>query len=463
MQRFAQENENVSPSLTDVFGVSKQRVQSYLERQAVDGFFVHALASDKQIIVYGSSKQGKTSLVDKHLPYDSNVVVSCTPKFDSTDIYKTILRHENISLEAGSEKTTESSAKVGFSAKVKAMIPIFGAGEAGVKGEVSGGSADKKNYETIEVNLALPQEIATLLRKIHFNKFIILENFHYLSLEVQKALAFDLRSFQELGIRFVILGVWREKNRLTQFNGDLQDRIIEVPVEPWSEKEFREVIAIGSEKLNIEVSETIQTNLIESAFDSIGVVQELVKEVCSGAGVSVRESETKSIADLTLLETAVMKKTDDYAARHLRALEDIAEGRKSKKATEDSVPLYLPYYTVKAWLNFPFDQVVKGIRREQLEEEIKKDHHRAKDVRPSDMSNLLHNFAELQSEKGIVPPIFDYDQNTRTMRVVDSTFYFFLRHVDKSKVLGNLESPLERLERQRNARAGELKLEPEAD
>jgi hypothetical protein len=102
---------------------------------------------------------------------------------------------------------------------------------------------------------------------------------------------------------------------------------------------------------------------------------------------------------------------------------------------------------VKAWLNFPFDQVVKGIRREQLEEQIKKDHHRAKDVRPSDMSNLLHNFAELQSEKGIVPPIFDYDQNTRTMRVVDSTFYFFLRHVDKNYVLGNIENPIDRLER----------------
>jgi hypothetical protein len=117
----------------------------------------------------------------------------------------------------------------------------------------------------------------------------------------------------------------------------------------------------------------------------------------------------------------------------LRALEDIAEGRKSKKATEDSIPLYLPYYTVKAWLKFPFDQVVNGIRREQLEAQIKQDHHREKDVRPSDMSNLLHNFAELQSGKGIVPPIFDYDQNTRTMRVVDSTFYFFLRHVDRDQ------------------------------
>jgi len=56
----------VPVKLQEVFGVSKQRVLSYLEREAVDGFFVQALASDKQIIVYGSSKQGKTSLVDKH-------------------------------------------------------------------------------------------------------------------------------------------------------------------------------------------------------------------------------------------------------------------------------------------------------------------------------------------------------------------------------------------------------------
>ena len=106
---------------------------------------------------------------------------------------------------------------------------------------------------------------------------------------------------------------------------------------------------------------------------------------------------------------------------------------------------------MKAWLNFPFDQVVRGIRREQLEESIKNEHHRPKDVRPSDMSNLLHNFAELQSEKGIVPPIFDYDQNSRTMRVVDSTFYFFLRHVDRNAVLSNIESPLDRLKLARPA------------
>lgn len=446
--------------LQEVFGVSKQRVLSYLEREAVDGFFLKALASDKQIIVYGSSKQGKTSLVDKHLPYESNVLVSCTPKYEAIDIYKAILRAEKIHLETGSEKSSGTASKLSVGTKFRAVLPFFGSGEASVDGETGANSGEKKSYETIEVNLALPQEITHLLERVKFKKIIILENFHYLSLDVQKTLAFDFRSFQELGIRFVILGVWREKNRLTQFNGDLQDRIIEVPVEPWSTQEFKQVIRIGSEKLNIQISDQIQDNLIESAFDSIGVVQELAKEVCAGAGVNEAESGLRKIDDLALLQTAVAKKTEDYSGRHLRALENIAEGRKTKKATEDSVPLYLPYYTVKAWLQFSFEQVVKGIRREQLEEQIKKDHHRAKDVRPSDMSNLLHNFAELQSEKGIVPPIFDYDQNTRTMRVVDSTFYFFLRHVDKNKVLNDIESPIDRIERRAKA---ELPLVADAD
>jgi hypothetical protein len=255
----------MSLKLKEVFGVSKQRVQSYLERDAVDGFFVKALGSDNQIIVYGSSKQGKTSLVDKHLPYESNVLVSCTPKFEPTDIYKSILHSEKIQLETTSEKSASSSSKLSVGTKFKALIPFFGSGEAAVGGEVGGGSSKKTNHTAIEINLALPQDVTNLLRQVDFNKFIILENFHYLSLEAQKALAFDLRSFQELGIRFVILGVWREKNRLTQFNGDLQDRIIEVPVEPWSTQEFRDVIGIGSEKLNIEIDADIQEKLIESA------------------------------------------------------------------------------------------------------------------------------------------------------------------------------------------------------
>jgi hypothetical protein len=77
--------------LSEVFGVSAKPILSYIERDEVDTRFSEALNSDKQIIVYGSSKQGKTALVSKYLPYQKNLLVSLTPKTSVLDIYQTIL------------------------------------------------------------------------------------------------------------------------------------------------------------------------------------------------------------------------------------------------------------------------------------------------------------------------------------------------------------------------------------
>ena len=82
--------------LADVFGVSAKPVLSYIIRESVDNKFTAALESDRQIDVYGSSKQGKTALVSKYLPYDENIVVSLTPRTNIIDIYNSILRQLGI-------------------------------------------------------------------------------------------------------------------------------------------------------------------------------------------------------------------------------------------------------------------------------------------------------------------------------------------------------------------------------
>src|SRR5690606_24692991 len=98
----------------------------------------------------------------------------------------------------------------------------------------------------------------------------------YLSIDVQEALAYDLRIFQDHHIVFVVLGIWREANRLAQFNGDLLDRITEVPVEPWETADFDKLISVGESLLNVDFSE-VRDRLIEDSFDSVGVVQEICK------------------------------------------------------------------------------------------------------------------------------------------------------------------------------------------
>ena len=241
----------------------------------------------------------------------------------------------------------------------------------------------------------------------------------------------------------MILGVWREKNRLVQYNGDLLDRVAEIPVEPWSKNEFTKVAFAGQIALNIEISNEVVDDCITASFSSIGVFQELLKEVCQLAGIKQCELNKKMITDRLLVKTAVVKKADDYAARHQRALEAIGSGNVSSTGAKDGVtPLFLPYFLVKVLLASGYEGLANGMRRAVLHEKIQVMHHRPQDVRASDMSNLLYNLANLQSNKGISPPIIDFDKNNKMLQIVDSTFYFFLKHADLLSISEELPSPI---------------------
>lgn len=429
--------------LEKVFGVTKDEILSYIERENVDGSLQTALKTDKQIIVYGSSKQGKTALVNKYIEYAKNIVVRCSPQSTTEDIYKSILRQLDVQILTEVTSKDGSSKSIGVIAKIKTLLPLPGlSAEASMQTSATTTTEDSDKLATIEYNLSLAQDVSELIRKSNpMGKFIIIENFHYLKSEIQERLAFDLRTFQEMGIRFVILGVWREKNRLAQYNGDLLDRIIEVPVEPWDTDDFLRVIHKGEDILNIKFSHTINDSIISNAFDSIGVVQELLKTICSLSGIKESQKRLMMIDSTRVFQEACALKGNDYAARHIRALESIAEGRKPSGHKAEG--LYLPYYTVKAILKLDFNDVFRGIRRELLEAVIKKNHHRPGDVRSGDMSNLLHNFVQLQCEKKIEPPILDYNRDSRTLKVVDSTFYFFLRNVNREQIIDELINPLE--------------------
>jgi hypothetical protein len=426
----------------DVFGVSSKQVLSYIERPSVDDKFKSSLSSDKQIVVYGASKQGKTALVSKHLPYSDNITISVTPKTEVTDIYTSMLRQLNIQIRTSATESKGHETELSMSGRLRAILPFVGGGEAEAGVKRTAQSGNTTNAEEIPFNLDLPQDIAELVRKTKTSKTLIIENFHYLNDDKQKQLAFDLRTFQELGISFVILGVWREKNRLVQFNGDLLDRIVEIPVEPWLKDEFLQVSRKGARELNIELSSDIVEKCSEASFSSIGVFQELLKETCLLAGVK-EKGEYRKISDISLVDVAIMKKAEEYAARHQRALEAIASGYLSSSTKEGVKPLFLPYYLVKVILSAGYEGLANGMRRAIIHDSIQKMHHRQADVRPSDMSNLLHNLADLQNKKSISPPIIDYDKNNKLLQVVDSTFYFFLKHAKLSEISEELPNPLE--------------------
>ena len=262
-----------------------------------------------------------------------------------------------------------------------------------------------------------------------------------MDLEVQKQLAFDLRTFQDYQITFIVLGIWREANRLVQFNGDLQDRLAEIPVEPWESKHFESIVKIGSDMLQVDLSKVFN-EMIASAYDSVGVFQELCREACLAAGVERTHAQIVAITE-EHLRRAVSKKADEYAMRHQRNFESFVDIAKKISSQTGQPSLALPYYFILILLEENLDAIEQGLHRRYLQDSIKARHHRPDDVRASDMTNFLNGLTQYQIRRSISPPFVDYDYGSRRVKIIDSTLYFFLRHADRNLILEELPSPIE--------------------
>lgn len=426
---------------TEVFGVKSTLIKSYIEREAVDNKFKSALKDGNEVIVYGSSKQGKTSLILKHLQPEDYIKVECSPQTEAVDIYKSVLRQLDIGYVESEtyENSQEIGAKVSGGFKIK--IPFWG--ESGLNSEVNGKQADASSATTlyVEYNLALAQDFSELLIKKGVEKYIVLENFHYLTLDVQESLAYDLRTFQDKHIVFIVLGIWREANRLVQFNGDLLDRVTEVPVEPWDEQDFEKVLVKGGSLLNVDFS-VVRRRLIDDSFDSVGVVQEIAKLCCIYAGVN-STAKDKVFIKHEHLDQALKQKAKDYGVRHIRNFESFVDVRVRTSSQSGKPSLAFPYYIVKLLLTKKFDDIQKGLTRSVLLDEIRKIHHRPDDVRSGDLGAFLHNMTQHQIAKKIQPPFVDYDRAGKVMKIIDSSLYFFLKNCDREEILEDIPNPID--------------------
>ncbi len=324
--------------------------------------------------------------------------------------------------------------KTTFNFKIK--IPLIA--EAGIEQTSTKGDKETSSETQMDVNSA--QDIAEILKKYYPDKIIILENFHYLDEKQQKLFAYDLRTFQDIDVRVVILGIWRERNRLTQYNGDLQDRIVELPIEPWEEKHLEQIISLGEKSLNISMS-GIKNELISESFGNVGLLQELCKECCYDAHVIETSLSHKEIT-FANLTNAIATITHRYGSRFHRSLETFADS-KSRQSQDGSKGLGIPYFFVRVVLwNFKIEQLIKGLSFNELKVEIKNIHPYGDNMQfERSLTVFLNRISEYQKNHGITPSIFDYDTNSRHISIVDPNFFFFVKHHDHYNFVDSLKLP----------------------
>ena len=162
-------------SVDDVFGINRDLPLNYQARDTADAILVDNLARNHHLVIYGSSKQGKTSLRKHCLNPDDYIVIHCSNKWGLEGVHEAILKQAGYELTLS--KTIATSGKQKIFAKIKASF--WGASAEG------GAEAERTNSTDItttplEIDPLDVNDIISALNQISFNKYIVCGLFHVL-------------------------------------------------------------------------------------------------------------------------------------------------------------------------------------------------------------------------------------------------------------------------------------------
>lgn len=422
-------------TVDEVFGITRDLPLNYVEREAVDEKLKSELGASHHVVIYGSSKQGKTSLRKHCLQEDRYILVQCSNKSDMSDLHANILKRAGFEVVQSTKKSASGKNKIiaNFKTMVKgAILGIGGQAEAGAGFERETGVAVEVVTQSLELDLDDVNDVIAALKSIGFDKWIVLEDFHYLPYEIQRDFSIELKAFHESsGITFIVVGVWLEDNRLIVYNGDLTGRVISVNADRWSELELRQVISDGGALLGVTFDEAFVAQLIALARESVYVVQECCRRACIAAKVVETSDVMIEVGAGIVVADLVKQVVDQQSARYDAFLTNFADGFQDTELE------------MHKWLLYPIltkdvEVISNGLKFREIKAILLDKHPRERDLNPGNITQSLQSSASLQVKKNIMPIIIDYDQSSKTLHVVDKGFLIWLQHQDREELLEDI-------------------------
>jgi hypothetical protein len=414
----------------EVFGISRDLPLNYVDRKNVDEKLIENLTREKHIVIYGSSKQGKTSLRKHCLQESDYIVVQCSNRWGIEDILSNILKRAGFKITQSEKKTISGKNKI----LASLSATIFGVGSKVEVEKEKTQSAETTEHE-LELDPSDVNDVIAALRTIDFKRFIVLEDFHYLPTEAQKDFAVALKAFHEASkICFIIVGVWLEENRLVVFNGDSTGRLIAIDADRWTEVELRRVIELGEKLLNISFDSIFEGELIKESYGSVYIVQEACRQACIRAAINYTQATTVPVGKGLITREIVKDVVDQQGGRYKSFLSQFASGFQ-----ETRLEMY-------KWLLYPIlaaepEKLEQGFKYADLRRAMKERHPLGEGLNLGNLTQALQSTASLQVAKDIKPIILDYDQTNSRLNVVDRGFVIWLQNQDKHELFEDLELP----------------------
>ncbi len=421
--------------LDNVFGLTRRRLPlTYTERPQVDARFVNELGRDNHIVIYGSSKQGKTSLLLRTLRDDDYIVVQCSTDWSKEKLYAAILKEVGITVVESTSRSRNRSDEIAGETEGEVSASVFARIRAKVTGKTSVTDEESVTERSIPIDLSSAADIMHLLKEVKFEQFVVVEDFHYLSVDVQKAFASDLKAFYERSeILFIIVGVWLEANRLIVYNGDLAHRLTSIPADKWEDDELAKVVKAGEPLMNAHFSSEVVDAVVARAQKNVGQLQEALRQMFIGRDLYVTPDEPAVFDSVEDVRAAYEYVAEQLAGRYANSITKFSEGLRDQK-------LHMYKWIMHAVISATPEERRAGLKTNDIVRHVQEHHPLGQAIYPNNIQAALSNVAKVQSHAEITPIIFDYDLTHKRLTIVDNGLHVYLEATPKKDALSYLAS-----------------------
>ncbi|MBS0602212.1 MAG: AAA family ATPase, partial [Proteobacteria bacterium] len=266
----------------DVFTPTKPARIAFVERDAVNDRMVNSLTTPgKQIVVYGHSGTGKTTLLVNKLTqlYETHITTRCMKG----------LKFEQLLLDAfdqlapfyTSEKqsTLKSATGVDLGASYRLVQAKLTASESS--------DSSEKQARILPPQLT-PQALGRFLgaQKACW----VLEDFHKIDESEKQKLSQLMKVFMDLSddypeLKIIALGAVDTARQVVDYDHEMRNRVAEIHVSLMTENEIGKIIEKGEEALNIKFSTQIKKLVSRHSNGLASVCHHLCLNMCIVAGI----------------------------------------------------------------------------------------------------------------------------------------------------------------------------------
>lgn len=273
-------------NLQDVFTPGTIAKVNYLRRRDLEKRISTSLDTPGvQIILYGHSGSGKTTIIRKLLDEKNYKFVrtQCTTDKTLNDII--LDAFSQLDRYCVSEQTFKSGEKIGSALK---------SGIESIKAEIScftENSSEQRLTRLLPLRLT-PQKLAGLFRET--GQIWMIEDFHKLGDEEKQKLADVMKIFVDEAndiddslqpSKIICLGAVNTPRELITLDPNLSSRVDQIKVPLLKDEEIKEIVEQGCHLLNVVMSDKLVQNLVSYSNNIGSLVHFMCLDICNDLDV----------------------------------------------------------------------------------------------------------------------------------------------------------------------------------